>query len=85
MTTLHIDADQTLIDLSMPIEPHWRFKPVIRVVDKTVAGCAFRSTVLEMGAHGFTHVDAESHVDCEGRSLGGSDVNELCASTRLSA
>jgi arylformamidase len=77
MSTLHIDADQPLIDLSMPIEAHWRFKPVIRVVDKTVAGCTFRSTVLEMGAHGFTHVDAESHVDCEGRSLGGSDVNEL--------
>jgi arylformamidase len=77
MTTLHVDAGQPLIDLSMPIEPHWRSKPVIRVVEKTVAGCAFHSTVLEMGAHGFTHVDAESHVACDGRSLGASDVNEL--------
>lgn len=77
MTILQIDADQQLIDLSMPIETHWRFKPVLRVVDKTVAGFPFRSTVLEMGAHGFTHVDAESHVDAEGRTLGDGDVNEL--------
>jgi arylformamidase len=67
---LTIPTGATAIDLSMPIEEHWRFRPAISYVDKDVAGYHFRSTMLQIGAHGFTHVDSPRHVHDEGEELG---------------
>ena len=53
----------------MPIEEHWRFRPTLSYVDKHVAGYHFRSTLLKMGAHGFTHVDSPRHVHDHGEAL----------------
>ena len=65
------------IDLSMPIGPHWRFAPEISYTNKEVGGCAFHSTGLRMGAHGFTHVDAPLHVDPDGAALHPGDLDAL--------
>jgi arylformamidase len=66
---LTIPSGAAAIDLSMPIEEHWRFRPEVSYVDKDVAGYQFRSTMLQIGAHGFTHVDSPRHVHDRGEEL----------------
>ena len=53
------------IDLSMSLGLHRRFNPDISYTNKTVGRCAFHSTGLRIGAHGFTHVEAPLHVGPE--------------------
>ncbi|WP_046868919.1 cyclase family protein [Microvirga massiliensis] len=50
-----------IIDLSMPIEEHFRWKPEVRVSGNISAGDQFRITRIGTTCHGFTHVDAQAH------------------------
>jgi kynurenine formamidase len=50
-----------IIDLSMPIGPHFRWQPDIQVKGDIRAGDQFRITRLATTCHGFTHVDAAAH------------------------
>lgn len=50
-----------IIDLSMPIGPHFRWQPDIQVKGDIAAGDQFRITRLATTCHGFTHVDAQAH------------------------
>ena len=50
-----------IIDLSMPIGPHFRWQPDIRIKGDIAAGDQFRITSLSTTCHGFTHVDAQAH------------------------
>ncbi|HEX8168255.1 MAG TPA: cyclase family protein [Beijerinckiaceae bacterium] len=50
-----------IIDLSMPIERHFRWQPTIEVKGDIAAGDQFRITRLATTCHGFTHVDAPAH------------------------
>lgn len=72
-----LPRDERAIDLSMPIEEHWRFAPTIDYVDQQTAGCAFHSTRFAMGAHAFTHVDAPWHVDPDGPPLESDHLDRL--------
>lgn len=56
-------AWETPIDLSMTIEPHWRFKPEFGEKEISKPEFIFHSTILHMGAHAFSHCDAPFHVD----------------------
>lgn len=62
-------ANRELVDLSMPVEHHWRFALRLAHRDHEAAGCAFHSTDVAMGAHAFTHVDAPWHVTPEGARM----------------
>src|SRR6476620_11169455 len=50
-----------IIDLSMPIGPHFRWSPEIKVKGDIAAGDQFRVTHLATTCHGFSHVDAQAH------------------------
>jgi kynurenine formamidase len=50
-----------IIDLSMPIGPHFRWQPEIQVKGDIGAGDQFRITRIATTCHGFTHVDAQAH------------------------
>lgn len=52
-----------IVDLSMTIEPHWRFQPSFSAKELPKPRFTFHSTILTMGAHGFSHADAPRHVD----------------------
>lgn len=78
-----VDLAARTIDLSMPIEEHWRFSPRISYAQKDVAGCAFHSTAVTMGAHGFTHVDAPLHVDPSASALSPGDIDSLRGVARV--
>ena len=51
-----------IVDLSMTIEPHWRFQPSFSAKELPKPRFTFHSTLLSMGAHGFSHADAPRHV-----------------------
>lgn len=70
-------AAGTLVDLSMPIVPHWRFVVDFREARDIAAGQPFTSTTLTIKAHAFTHVDAPSHVDDDLAPLGQVDPARL--------
>ena len=50
-----------IIDLSMPIGPHFRWSPELRIKGDIAAGDQFRISHLATTCHGFTHVDAQAH------------------------
>ena len=50
-----------IIDLSMPIGPHFRWSPELRIKGDVAAGDQFRISHLATTCHGFTHVDAQAH------------------------
>src|SRR5215212_11862888 len=50
-----------LVDLSMPIAPHFRWHPDVAVTGNIAEGDAFRITRIATTCHGFTHVDAMAH------------------------
>ena len=50
-----------IIDLSMPIEPHFRWPAELTVKGDIAAGDQFRVSRLNTPCHGFSHVDAAAH------------------------
>jgi kynurenine formamidase len=50
-----------VVDLSMPIRPHFRWNPEVAVKGDIAAGDQFRITRISTTCHGFTHVDAAAH------------------------
>lgn len=50
-----------IVDLSMPIGPHFRWNPDVQVKGDIAAGDQFRVTRIATTCHGFTHVDAMAH------------------------
>ena len=50
-----------VIDLSMPIQKHWRWYSGTFLTRNHEEGELFRQTTMLMGVHGFAHVDAPGH------------------------
>lgn len=51
-----------IIDLSMPIEPHFRWPVDLAIKGDIAAGDPFRVSRISMTCHSFSHVDAQAHV-----------------------
>ena len=58
-----------LIDLSMPIEEHWRFKPTFEAKYTPRPQFTFHTTQIGISSHGFSHVDAPLHNNPDGISV----------------
>ena len=50
-----------IIDLTMPIEAHFRWAPEVSIKGDIAAGDQFRITRIATTCHGFSHVDAPAH------------------------
>lgn len=50
-----------IIDLSLPIRPHWRWKTKIRRTKEHEKNDYGQYSWIEIAAHGFTHVDSPLH------------------------
>jgi len=50
-----------IIDLTMPIEPHFRWPAELTVKGDIAAGDQFRVSKLSTSCHSFSHVDAAAH------------------------
>lgn len=51
-----------IVDLTMPIAPHFRWRTQVSVTGNIAAGDQFRVTRLDATCHGFSHVDAQAHI-----------------------
>lgn len=52
-----------IIDLSMTIQPMWRWPDTLEVIKDFERGDLIRSTAIRIGMHAFTHVDAPLHIE----------------------
>lgn len=50
-----------MIDLTMTVKEHWRWKVKHQIIQDFQKGNDFRSSFLSMSAHAFTHVDSPLH------------------------
>jgi kynurenine formamidase len=68
-----------LVDLTHPIRRnHWRWPVDLKVVRNYEPGTPFRSTLLTLGGHSFTHVDAPKHFLPGGRSFADLPLDQWC-------
>ena len=59
---------QELIDLTMPIEDHFRWPVERRTLAEHARGDLFQVTWLGFAVHGFTHVDSPKHFFKDGKT-----------------
>lgn len=73
-----------VVDLSMLIEPHWRFAPEFAFKELPKPEFTFRSTVLkDYGAHNFSHCDAPQHVDRALETIEMLPIERFCGEASL--
>ena len=58
-----------LVDLSLPIVEHWRFRPHFETVSSISEGNLSNSSRVTLGTHAFTHVDPPAHMIAGGKTL----------------
>jgi arylformamidase len=67
-----------IIDLSVPIEPHFRW-PMERSLKSDFAkGDSFQVTWLGLVVHGFTHIDALRHITPDGPTSSDTALEQTC-------
>ncbi len=58
-----------VIDLTLPIIPHWRY-PFEQFPGKSIdKGDGLNTTIYKMGSHNYTHIDAPRHFLKDGKTL----------------
>jgi kynurenine formamidase len=72
-----------IIDLSMPIGPHFRWRPEIEVQGDVAAGDQFRITRLATTCHGFTHVDAQAHFVADAPTIEATPLSRVVGPARM--
>ncbi len=65
------------IDLTMPIENHFRWKVDRRLTSSFENGDPFQVTKMGWAVHGFTHIDAPRHIDSRGLTTSSFTFEEL--------
>jgi len=65
---IQINTLATVIDLTMPIEDHFRWKVERRHVESFDRGDQFQITWIGWSVHGFTHIDMPRHISADGES-----------------
>jgi arylformamidase len=58
-----------IVDLSYPIRPHFRWKAESTLTASHAEGHPLQSTLMTLGCHAYTHVDAPIHFLRDGRHI----------------
>ena len=72
-----------IVDLTMPIGPHFRWNPELHITGDIDAGDSFRITRLATTCHGFTHVDAMAHFVAHGPTIESTPLNRVVGPCRI--
>jgi arylformamidase len=72
-----------IVDLSMPIRPHFRWNPDVQVKGDIGAGDQFRITRISTTCHGFTHVDAQAHFVADGPTIEATPLDRVVGACRV--
>lgn len=67
-----------LIDLSMTMEPMWRWPIEIGLAKDMNKGDPYHVTTLKTSMHAFTHVDTPRHIELGRESIDEVDLERLC-------
>ena len=66
-----------IIDLSMPIQSHWRWKFNSEQTLDRKKGAPYQSTTFTMSAHAFTHIDSPLHIEPDRMPIDAVPLNNL--------
>ena len=72
-----------IVDLSMPIGPHFRWSPELRIKGDIAAGDQFRVSHLATTCHGFTHVDAQAHFVAQAATIEATPLARVVGPARV--
>lgn len=72
-----------IVDLTMPIEPHFRWKVERKLVGDFAKGDAFQITWVGWSVHGFTHIDAPRHMVPGGPTTDAFALDSLVGDARV--
>ncbi len=72
-----------IIDLSMPIEPHFRWPVDLAIKGDIAAGDPFRVSRISMTCHGFSHVDAQAHVIAHSPTIEATELSRVVGPCRV--
>jgi arylformamidase len=72
-----------IVDLTMPIGPHFRWNPEVQVKGDIGAGDPFRITRIATTCHGFTHVDAMAHFVADGPTIESTPLAHVVGPCRI--
>ena len=65
-----------IVDLSYPIRPHFRWKVAPTLTASYANGDPLQSTLMTIGCHAYTHVDAPNHFLRDGRHIAEMPVDQ---------
>ncbi|MCZ6679341.1 MAG: cyclase family protein [Candidatus Poribacteria bacterium] len=66
-----------IVDLTMPIENHFRWTVDRQLRESFNRGSAFQVTWVGWAVHGFTHIDAPRHIDPNGQTTSDISLNQI--------
>ncbi|MBE9607656.1 cyclase family protein [Acetobacteraceae bacterium H6797] len=72
-----------LIDLTMPIAPHFRWHPTLKVTGDIAKGDQFRVSRIEAACHGFSHVDAQAHILADAPTIESTPLDKVVGPCRV--
>ena len=67
-----------IVDLTLPIEEHWRYGIKFNEVSSFAKGDQWQATSYNLESHWFTHIDAPLHFVDHGRSLSDYPIEDWC-------
>ncbi len=67
-----------IVDLSMPIDEHFRWPLQFAVRGDLIKGDQYRVTVVTMPVHAFTHMDAPAHMVSDGAAMAETSLEQTC-------
>ena len=67
-----------LIDLSMTVQPIWRWPVEIELLKDMSCGDPYQVTGIRTGMHAFTHIDTPLHIELGRESIDQIDLKRLC-------
>ena len=72
-----------IVDLSVPIEPHFRWPMERSLKSDHAKGDAFQVTWLGLAVHGYTHIDAIRHVLPDGATSSDTPLDQTCGEAAI--
>ena len=72
-----------IIDLSMPIAPHFRWPVELSIKGDIAAGDQFRVSKIAGPCHGFSHVDAAAHFVAGAPTIEATPLSEVVGACRV--
>lgn len=72
-----------IVDLTMPIASHFRWRTTLSVTGDIRAGDQFRVSRLDAACHGFSHVDAPAHILADAPTIEATPLERVVGPARV--